>query len=207
MKQTRPVHEIIAVEDGKPEGLDVKTVLSDCGDSRLRIINQDHTGATQARNRGVEVATGDIITFLDADDLWAPQKLTLQLSALEAGDGDVIFGGVQEFVCNTVDEALGPKLVTRYFDKAFSPISCLIKKADFERVGRFDPSLIRGEFIEWFGRAKNVGLKVYSVDEIVALRRLHLYNYKKSTAERQEYVHLAAKLIAINRKKKSTGNE
>jgi glycosyltransferase involved in cell wall biosynthesis len=49
----------------------------------LTIFSYENGGAAIARNRGLSHATGDFIAFLDADDLWTPDKLELQLAALQ----------------------------------------------------------------------------------------------------------------------------
>ena len=77
--------EIIVVDDGSTDDTGARVAAID--DPRLRVIHASHDGPAQARNRGIEAARGEFITFLDADDLWTADKLESQVAALEADPG------------------------------------------------------------------------------------------------------------------------
>jgi glycosyltransferase involved in cell wall biosynthesis len=76
--------EIIVVDDGSTDN--TKEVLEKFGNS-VRYIYQDNRGAGSARNRGIHEATGEWVSFLDSDDRWLPDKLTLQFRVLDAIPG------------------------------------------------------------------------------------------------------------------------
>lgn len=76
--------EIIVVDDGSSDN--TKAVLGKFGRS-VRYIYQDNRGAGPARNRGIEEATGEWVSFLDSDDRWLPDKLNLQFRVLDAFPG------------------------------------------------------------------------------------------------------------------------
>jgi glycosyltransferase involved in cell wall biosynthesis len=71
--------ELIVVDDGSTEILDASALR----DARIRYIRQEHAGRVAARNRGLAEATGDYLAFLDADDVFAPQKLERQVALMD----------------------------------------------------------------------------------------------------------------------------
>lgn len=68
--------EVLVVDDGSTEPLNVQD------HPLLRVIRQDNTGPSAARNRGIREAHGDLIAFLDADDVWYPGKLAAQVGLM-----------------------------------------------------------------------------------------------------------------------------
>ena len=75
--QTYKDLEIIVVDDGSTD--DTRAVLEKYGD-RVNYHYQDNNGPASARNRGIKLARGKYIAFLDADDLWLPTKLEKQVA-------------------------------------------------------------------------------------------------------------------------------
>ena len=78
LAQTRPVAEIIAINDGSTDG--TEQVLRKVGPP-VRALTQVNLGMSRARNRGCAEAAGEWVAFLDADDTWLPNKLEKQLAA------------------------------------------------------------------------------------------------------------------------------
>jgi GT2 family glycosyltransferase len=77
LAQTRPADEILVIDDGSPD--DLAAALAPYGE-RVRLVRQSNGGAASARNRGIDLARGDWIAFVDADDYWERQKLERQLA-------------------------------------------------------------------------------------------------------------------------------
>ena len=80
LSQTRPPEEVIVVDDGSTD--ETRQQLSPFLD-RIQYIYQLNQRVAAARNTGLKHATGDVIAFLDADDVWHPSKLERQLAVLE----------------------------------------------------------------------------------------------------------------------------
>jgi glycosyltransferase involved in cell wall biosynthesis len=76
LDQSLPAAEIIVVDDGSPD--DLASALEPFGGS-VRLVRKENGGAASARNLGIELATGGLIAFLDADDYWEPTKLERQV--------------------------------------------------------------------------------------------------------------------------------
>lgn len=74
--------EVIVVDDGSTDG--TVDLLGVRFGGRIRLVrNPGRTGVSAARNAGVSEASGDLLAFLDSDDLWLPGKLNAELSVLE----------------------------------------------------------------------------------------------------------------------------
>lgn len=80
--QTFGNFEIVVVDDGSTD--DTAAILARLAEPRLKVIRQERAGTASARNRGLEAARGEFITWLDADDLWKPTFLERHLAVLEA---------------------------------------------------------------------------------------------------------------------------
>src|SRR5688572_32276770 len=78
LAQTAPAHECIVIDDGSTD--DTARVAAEFG-APVRVITTGGRGVAAARNAGAASATGDYLAFLDADDVWLPRKLELQLAA------------------------------------------------------------------------------------------------------------------------------
>jgi glycosyltransferase involved in cell wall biosynthesis len=82
LNQTFKDFEIIVIDDGSQDS--TVEIVSAFSDPRLRLFSYPNAGVSATRNRGLAQANSEFISFLDADDLWTPDKLEAQLRALEA---------------------------------------------------------------------------------------------------------------------------
>ena len=82
LNQTFTDFELIVINDGSQDS--TLEIVSSISDHRVRVFSYPNAGVSAARNRGISEARGKYISFIDADDLWTPDKLEAQLTALQA---------------------------------------------------------------------------------------------------------------------------
>lgn len=86
LAQTYPHIEVIIVDDGSKD--DTLARLQQYGD-RIRVVSQANAGPAAARNRGIVLARGDLIAFLDSDDIWMPSKIERQFALMQRAGASV----------------------------------------------------------------------------------------------------------------------
>jgi len=87
--QTHRNLDIIVIDDGSTDATVQIARQHAASDPRIRVLTQPNGGVAAARNHGIAEARGDLVAPVDADDLWAADKIQKQLRALEAGGGNV----------------------------------------------------------------------------------------------------------------------
>ncbi|MBX3728987.1 MAG: glycosyltransferase [Candidatus Sumerlaeia bacterium] len=194
-RQTHDAWEWIVADDASTDAsLSVLERLA-ARDARVRVLPQAHAGLPATmRNRALEVARGDVIAFLDADDLWHPQKLERQLACLKRHrDAGLTWSFVQEFWSPEWKRATAPPtfwarrdapdpfvmLLTR--GNIFCTSSLLLRRDAFEAIGPFDedPDLRIGEDHDFLLRAAR-RVSFVRTPGVLVRYRLHPGNVTRS---------------------------
>ncbi len=147
ISQTIKPLEIIIVDDGSNDGTRewIKQEYP-----FIKYLNQNNSGVSASRNRGIFSANGNWIAFLDSDDEWIPEKLERQLSILSS-DKKAVFCHTNEIWIRNGTRVNQMRKHQKYggyiFEKCLdmcriSPSSSIIKKEVFDHIGYFDESLI-----------------------------------------------------------------
>lgn len=185
--------EVVIIDDGSTDGTaEVAATLAQ-RDPRVRWMTQPNVGAAAARNRGVEMAHGAFIAFLDADDLWTDDKLSGQLAAFEAEPAlDAVFGLVEQFYTPERAEELARQVQLPTEPIAgYVPGTILARRKVFARVGMFESRWRVGEGIDWYLRARDAGLAVRLQQRVILRRRIHDDNMgRREQASATDYIHI-----------------
>lgn len=169
--------EVIVVDDGSTDDTnETVSVLSDRGVRYVRLPVRG--GVSDARNRGIEEASGEWIAFLDDDDLWAPDKLSRQLQSVTAAgrtwvySGDVNVDGSLHVLSASPPPT--PEQVMRALPR-YNPVptgaSNVVVRADvLAEAGPFDPGLRRTEDWDMWIRLASQGPPAWVPSPLVAYR-------------------------------------
>jgi glycosyltransferase involved in cell wall biosynthesis len=191
--QTHEQVELIVVDDGSTD--DTAAVAARYEEA-VRCERRPHLGHAAARNWGVGVSSGRYVGFLDADDLWEPDKLGAQLAAFAADPSlDIVFGHVVQFWSPELELPRAESL-----PDVGEPMggehagTMLLTRATFDEIGPFREGHEVGNFIDWYARALDTGRTTLMLDAVVMRRRLHHTNMGR-VSEPQDYARLLRQVI------------
>ena len=189
--------ETIVIDDGSTDATaDIVAKFKGLQEN-LRYIYQSQQGPSAARNRGIEAAQGDVIAFLDVDDLWPDNKLACQVDYLAAHPDVEIAQGLilrmqAELPNDSQDSFKHEPAQPLCFRPVLEPYffinlgSCVYRRSLFERVGLFDEALWDNEDTDWFTRAWEQNVIKVSLPEIGLFYRKHDRNM---TLEQKDLVY------------------
>ncbi len=151
-KQTFTDFEVLVINDGSKDA--TLEIVSSIKDPRIKVFSYPNAGPSASRNRGIALASGEYISFLDADDLWTADKLEAQLKTLQAHPEAALAYSWTDFInesnqflrrgsyINVTGDVYKHLLLTDFLENGSNP---LVRKKALEEVGDFDESLTHGE--------------------------------------------------------------
>lgn len=222
LEQTLPAHEIIVIDDGSSD--DSAEVIKSFG-ARVKFIQQENQGVCAVRNKGARLATGDVLAFLDSDDIWLPRKLEMQAQAFSSDpEVGLVSCGLREFDTNgeTLAEYVDGKsgwcareiLLFRDFVLNTTASAIAVRRETFERVGGFDESreIFAAEDHELCYRAAKISKLVF-IQEVLVDFRIHGKNGHLNIPQMERAMLAAYKKMfsqaepdALSIKRESYGN-
>ncbi|MCP4950246.1 MAG: glycosyltransferase family 2 protein [Proteobacteria bacterium] len=170
MAQSYVNFEVLIVDDGSTDK--TKSIAERfLNDSRCRYIFQANGGHASAMNIGVSNAGGELLAFIDHDDLWDRRKLALQVNALrESPNLDMVFTHWKNFL----ESGSSGRLKFQHEGlKGYATGTMLIRKEAFLKVGDFDTTLTKGYFFPWYDRSRILGVREFVLPNLLYHRRVH----------------------------------
>lgn len=201
VEQSYPRWELIVVDDGSAAPDAIADVVA--RHRGVRLVRQEPAGVSVARNVGVAESNGVYCAFLDDDDLWTPDRLALQVAALEAEPGAVLAYGrvagidAEGRVVMAGDQSAAPD-IHAVFDGRRVPQfqSALIRRRSLVRVGGFHSGLRLAEDLDLILRLARDGRFVF-VDAELAQYRRHATNVTAAYRPLAKSVDAVARLHAV----------
>jgi len=169
LRQNYEPLEIIVVDDGSTDGS--AAIAKNYKD--ICYIYQHNQGVASARNRGLSTAKGTFIAFLDADDIWLETKLQIQVGYLCEHPSIM-------FTISKINNFLEPGLNMQPQDlqailksDQIGLSTIVARKTVFDQIGGYNTRYKVGEDLEWFTRAKDEGIPLVILPDILLYRRIH----------------------------------
>ena len=176
LAQTYRNLEIIVVDDASTD--DLAVTLSKLADPRLRCMSHPRNrGAAAARNTGIAASAGEFVAFLDSDDVWLPDKLVHQVTAMR-GQSPEVAGHVCAYDCLKIGDR--PRVIVSDWDShsfrrsqlfgcTCGPGTTLLCRRDvFTAIGPFDEELRRLEDWDWLLRLSEKGYRLLASPAVLA---------------------------------------
>jgi len=157
---------------------------------------QPGDGLANARNYGIYKASGEWVLFLDGDDYWAPDKLSLQMAFHCLNPlCEFSIGRVKLFLESCT--VLRPGFRAEFFDHGivgYTPGTLCVRRRAFERVGLFDESFEIACDADWFARIKDQDEKIGILENVLLYKRVHSNNLSGQVKQNRREL-----MIVLNR--------
>lgn len=166
--------EILVVDGGSSDG---SQLIAESYPA-TRVVPQDGDGLYDALNQGIAEARGDLIAFVESDDLWHPSKLRRQVDHLRRHDAAVAaVAHVRFFLERGMDPPRGFRTELLERDVLGRLPGTLIARRElFVEVGLFDPDMEIAADVDWFARCKDAGARIDALPDVLLRKRVHDQN-------------------------------
>jgi glycosyltransferase involved in cell wall biosynthesis len=196
----RPI-EVVVADDGSQ---DATRELAAAFGEPVRVVAQENAGPAATRNLGLRVARGELVAFLDADDLWHPEKLVRQTARFEARpELQASITHVRNFWAE--DQA---ELESHYRDHprmrpmpGYATTTLLARRSAFDVVGELDTGLWFGDAMDWFVRARDLGVEVELMPDVLTFHRFHPGNLSRRRSRESEDEFLGLLKASLDRRR------
>jgi glycosyltransferase involved in cell wall biosynthesis len=181
LAQTYSPVETIVVDDGSAD----RTAEVAAAYDGVKVIVQENEGPSAARNRGFAAASGEFVSFHDSDDLMTPDKLAVQIGHMLENPEVGCVLATQELIVepgaelpfwvegSRVPAVMPARPAELANEPDVHPMTMVVRREVFERVGDFDPAMRAAEDFDWMLRASEEGVDIARLDQVLLRRRVH----------------------------------
>lgn len=197
ISQTRDDWELILVDDGSTDG-SLSIAQSYAHDSRIKVLTQHNSGPSVARNKGLAEASGQYITFVDADDWIDPDYVKIILG--NAGDADIVFWGLKKIYPDNIRLASPADNYARDHQSVEILLqSLIVNPENVPYFGFTVTKLFKREIIEKYGLTFNPELRIKE-DELFVWQYCSHINSLKALAFAPYNYRILQQSLSHNRK-------
>lgn len=208
LAQTYRPLEVIVVDDGST---DRTATIAEAYGERVRVVRQAEAGPPATRNRAIELARGEFVAMLDADDVWHPEKLARQVECLRAAPAaGYCVTHAQVFWSDELKvEAARFRGHRRARPvPAYGASALLVRRTVFWQVGPLREEMTFGDLPEWFVRADGLGIGKVVLPETLLFRRMHAGNLtRRRSAEGRKSVVAFVRNVLDRRRASGGGRD
>lgn len=203
LKQTYSNFELIVIDDGSKDS--TLKIINDYAekDTRVKALqNEKNSGVSATRNRGISIAKGNWIAFLDSDDIWTEEKLEKQMNYANINNADFIFTG-SSYIDEEgkpysgifeVPEKVSYKKLLR--QNVITCSSVLVKKKYFENV-KMEKDEMHEDYAVWL-RILKLGVTAYGVNEPLLIYRISRNSKSGNKMKTVKMTYKVFRFIGIN---------
>jgi glycosyltransferase involved in cell wall biosynthesis len=189
--QDYPPCEILVLDNESTD--ETESIARQFATEGVRVIkNQPALSIAGSRNLGIQLTRGELLAFTDHDDLWVPHKLRRQAECLLGQpDLDYCIALVRPFLDSSIT-APPPGFPSELLEVAvpgYLTQTLVARRRAFERAGYFDCSFQQADDTEWYVRARDLGLKMEMINEVLVHKRLHGNNVTYNAARAGRWRH------------------
>src|SRR6266700_3412685 len=170
LSETTPL-EVLVIDGGSTD----RTVEIARGFPLTRVVAQKGTGIANAYNQGITLASGELIAFISHDDIWEPGKLDRQVGYMcEHPEIGYTVSMVRHFL--EAGAVIPPGFRVELLERPVPGLlmeALVARKRVFRQVGLFDPRFTVSEDTDWFARARDAGVPMAILPEMLVRKRVH----------------------------------
>lgn len=191
LNQTHTNWELIIIDDGSIDNtLEIIEAFAKT-DSRIKYLTKHNSGVSDTRNKGLSMAKGEFISFLDADDIWNKENLEEKIKFIKKNDIDVAYSNCEKIDSNSnslnniltgTDSPLLSDILLLRGNYITAPSGIVLKKSVLDKIGGFDTNLSNNADQELWIRILSNNFKIKLIKNVLWKYRVHNNNMSSNIA-------------------------